>query len=361
MHVGKGAATVAPAIMAKSSPDELGERALTRTSVLCGFMNGCSGRCAQAVPQGQQFSVPPGRQCRGLVLIAALIAALSAVPAAAQDGRSPVSFDASLAVGTIDNLSQAEFSRDIVEDEFAELTLGVGYEVAAFDRRVQAVGRAFFEAREISDVSGLGHWGGGAELNVEALLTRSTLPPFLLASLRAEGQEYDFRQRDSSIYPGSVEVGSNIGPRTVVTVGGEYRDRQARSDVFDLEEWSAFVSLSLDLGSAWQLDLRAAYVDGDVWSSIQAELPNGQPVDDIFDLIAASEVIQRDDAFNDAIDGLWFVYRLPAESQEYSLRVSRRFRERWSVGFEWQEIRVRGDRDNDYDNRILQLSVGFDL
>lgn len=298
-----------------------------------------------------------------LMPAAALLIALMAPPVLAepQNTESPFSFDLAAAVGTIDNLSQAEFSRDIVDDEFADLVLGANYLLPAFNRRIEATGRLFLEGRALSDVSGLGHWGGGGELNIEARLTNAALPPFLRAQIRAEGQEYQFKQRDSSIYTGRLELGSNFGPRTVVTVGGEYRDRQARSDVFDLSEWSAYLGVSIDLGPAWQLEARAAYVDGDVWSAIQAELPSGSPVSDIFDLIAASEVIQRDDAFNDAVDGLWFAYRLPAESQEYSLVLSRRISDRWSVAFEWQEILVRGDRDNDYDNRILQLSLGFEL
>lgn len=305
----------------------------------------------------------PGRLSPVTLSVNALLIALCTPPVLAQDQNndSPLSLDASLALGTIDNLSQAEFSRDIVDDEFAGLSLGASYQLPAFTRRIEATGRVFLEGRALSDVSGLGHWGGGAELDIEARLTNAPLPPFLRAQIRAEGQEYEFKQRDSSIYTGRLEIGANFGPRTVVTVGGEYRDRQARSDVFDLSEWSAYLGLSIDLGPAWQLEARAAYVDGDVWSAIQAELPDGSPVDDIFDLIAASEVIQRDDAFNDAVDGLWFAYRLPAESQEYSLVLSRRIAERWLLAFEWQEILVRGDRDNDYDNRILQLSLGFQL
>lgn len=282
-------------------------------------------------------------------------------PAEAQLAVSPLRLDADISLAAVDNVSQAERGRDIVEDEFAEATLGAGYDVSLFNGRLDASGRAFFKGREHADVEGLGNWGGGAELGLEGRFTDSPLPPFYRLLLRAEGEEYDFSQRDSTVYTGRLEVGTNLGPRTVVTLGGEYRDRQARSEVFDLSQWSAFLTGSVDLGNEWQLGARAAWVDGDVWSAVQVELPNGDTVNDIFNLIAAADVIQRDDAFNDAFDGLWFVYRLPAESQEYSLSLSRSFGERYSISFEWLEVRVQGERDNDYDNRILRLSLGIEI
>ncbi|MBX3707818.1 MAG: hypothetical protein KF911_14395 [Pseudomonadales bacterium] len=272
---------------------------------------------------------------------------------------SPPQFDVRAAVGTNDNMGQAERGRDIVDDRFFELTAGAGYRLTLFNGWLDATGRGFLAAQRFSKIKGLGHYGGGLELGLEGRLGSSSLPPFYRVLLRAKGEEYDFQQRDSTVLTGSLTVGTNIGPRTTVALGGEYRDRRARSDVFDLREWSAFIDAGYEFAPNWRLGARATYTDGDVWSTIQAVLPDGQPVDDIFDLIAASKVIQRDDAFNDELAGQWFVYRLPATTGKYSLGVTRSINERFALGLEWLEIRVKAKRDNDYDNRLLQLS--FDV
>ena len=274
---------------------------------------------------------------------------------------SPLQIDTRLSLGFVDNVGQAQRKRDTREDEFAELEVGAGYQTTLFNGRLDASGRGFLTAREHFDVDGLSHWGGGAELGLDWRLTNSPLPPFARLSLRIEGEEYDFKQRDSNVFTGGVEIGANFGPRTVLSAGGEYRDRQSRSKVFDLEQWSGFLNAKVDLGDVWQLGARAEYIDGDVWSSVQVVPPDGPPVDDIFNLIAAASIIQRDDAFNDAFDGDWFVYRLPAKRQEYSVSLSRALGNRLAVSFEWLEVRVQGERNNDYDNRVLQLSLGFQL
>ncbi|MEE4300995.1 MAG: hypothetical protein V2J24_16260 [Pseudomonadales bacterium] len=317
-----------------------------------------ASRCWPAVAGSRGACILPASRPFLARLLCALIVSVGA-PAQAEPASSPFGFDASIAGASVDNVSQAERGRDIVADEFAEAILGASYTRTLMSGRVDASLRGFLQGREQREVTGLGHYGGGVEISLDTRLTSSPLPPFLRIGLRAEGQDFDFTQRDSDVYTGTVELGTNIGPRAVVSVGGEYRDRQARSEVFDLTQWSAFLGASVDLGSSWQLDARAAYVDGDVWSTARVVLPNGDAVNDIFDLIAAAEVIQRDDAFNDAFDGTWFVYRLPAESQEYSLVLSRTLGQRANIAFEWVEVRIKGERDNDYDNRVLRLSLGF--
>lgn len=272
---------------------------------------------------------------------------------------APPQFNATLSQGFIDNTGQAERTRDIIDDNFTELELGVGYQFEMFQGRLETSARGFVAAMEQYQVEGLSRIGGGGTLGLNWRLTNSPLPPTLRVALRFETEDYDFQQRDSDIYTGSIEFGMNFGPRTVVSVGGKYRDRRARSEVFDINQWSGFLSADVDIGLSWNLSLRAEHIDGDVWSTVQTAPPNGPPVDDIFNLIAASIVLQRDDAFNDALAGEWFVYRLPAERQEYSLNLTRNLGERFKLNFEWLEVRVHGALDNDYDNRVLQASLGF--
>jgi hypothetical protein len=291
-----------------------------------------------------------------LFLIMPLLGASSAL---ADVLLSPLQLDARLALGHNDNMGQAERNRDIVDDQFAEITADAGYRLTLFNGWVDAYGQALVSAQQFADLDGLGHVGGGVEVGLEGRLGKSTLPPFYRVSVRVKGEDYDFKQRDSTIYTGNLLLGSNLGPRTVLAIGGEYRDRQAKSDVFDLSEWSAFIDAGYEFRPTWRLGARATYTDGDVWSTIQAVSPGGQPLDDIFDLVAAAKVIQRDDAFNDAFDGLWFVYRLPATSGKYSLNLSKALSQRMALSIEWLEIRVKAERNNDYDNRLVQIS--FDL
>ena len=291
--------------------------------------------------------------------LVALSSVLLSFDVAAQLVISPAQFDVKVSAGHNANVNQAERSVDIVDDRFLEFSSGAGYRVSFSGGRVDAFGRAFVSAQEFADVKGLGHRGGGLEAGVEGAITNSPLPPFYRLSVRVTGEDYDFKQRDSTVYTGDLLVGANITPRTIVSLGGEYRAREARSDVFDLSEWSVFADLGVEIAPSLRAGLRMTYTDGDVWSTIQAIRPNGEARDDIFDLIAAATAIQRDEAFNAEFEGVWFAYRLPATTGRLSLTVDKTFRERWSVGLQWLEIRVKADRDNDYDNRLFRLSLGL--
>lgn len=270
---------------------------------------------------------------------------------------SPPQFDARVEVGIVDNVAQAQLNRDVIDDRLVEANAGVGYGLTVFDGRLDLTGRGFLAGRAQDDVTGLGHWGGGIELGLDGRLTDSALPPFYQVKLRAAGEDYEFKQRDSTIYTGEALVGTNLGVRTTLSAGGGYQRREARSKVFDLTEWSAFIDADVEINPVWSAGLRVIYTDGDVWSSATTVLPNGQPVNDIFDLIAASRVIQRDDALDDAFPGGWFAYRLPATTVEAAASVTRAFGERFAVSIEWIEVRVDARRGIDYDNRVLKLAL----
>ena len=112
-------------------------------------------------------------------------------------------------------------------------------------------------------------------------------------------------QRDSTVTRTQLFVTRRFTDRITMSVGGEYRNADSRSMVFDLEDSRLFWNVDYLLMQKYALYFTYSHLRGDVFSSAQRVFCNGAFATDILPLINAATAIEGDDAYNETFCGGW--------------------------------------------------------
>ena len=142
-----------------------------------------------------------------------------------------------------------------------------------------------------------------------------------------------------------------------MSVGGEYRNADSRSMVFDLEDSRLFWNVDYLLMQKYALYFTYSHLRGDVFSSAQRVFCNGAFATDILPLINAATAIEGDDAYNETFCGGWIAYRLDGTTNTYVGGVNMPFGKSMSLDFSFMHVNVEADLDNHYERNLVRASL----
>ncbi len=273
----------------------------------------------------------------------------------AADNR-PWWVDAGVELGRNDNIGNAERSRDIVEDNFATITFGAGYNLQLDPLQSVSV-RGFVETEQVQEVRTLSRYTGGAELSYRLQMNQSPAAPALEAGATAQLDDYDHNQRDSTITTVHLAAIQPIGERAQVSVGIEYQTRDSSGSVWDLNHVRGFLTGDFAFLPGWAAYGSYSYTDGDVASTVRTVFPNGVQAGDIFGLVNAAKDIEPDQAFNEEFSGRWLAYRLAAKTNTFKAGLRKDLGQGVTADLSLVRVLVDAKGDNEYQNWIYRASL----
>lgn len=297
------------------------------------------------------------RRCLRAAVLAVGLPLLSLQPCLSHAGDDgPWQLDAGVTLARNDNIGNAERSRDIVDDNFAILTLGAGYRWQ-FDMQQSLFARGFLETEQLEEVRDLSRYTLGGQLNYRYRINPKPDSLSLQANLIAQVDEYEHSQRDSNIITAQLVASQPIGERVTTSVGVEYRSRDSSGSVWDLNQARGFLSGQFAFRPTWSAYGTYSYIDGDVASTAQTVFKDGTPADDIFGLVSAAKDIEPDKAFNNEFDGNWLAYRLSAFTHTVKLGMKKDFANDFGLDLSVLRVIVNAKEDNEYKNWVYRLSL----
>lgn len=250
------------------------------------------------------------------VLAGALCGPVLTLPARALD------FGAGAAYAYDDNVTRAENAGDVLSDRFFALSVNAArsFQLSSHTRVVAGLvaGGEFF-----GEYDRLSRYFGEIQGELQYRSSGEFAAPTFGLFLRAALDEYDSGLRDGTRYSAGVRVLKPLTDRIEVFAALAYNKRNAKNAVFDTEDYSARVNFDYALTRRSTFYLGAEYRSGDVVSTSRPTAP----------LIAAADVIERDDAFTDTER---FAYRLKADTVIATLGYNWAFGERHSLDFSWR-------------------------
>lgn len=264
--------------------------------------------------------------------------------------------DVEAALGTNSNVGQAEKHRDIINDRFAVLTAGGTFHHDLDPQRSIGL-RGFVETEQFQEVRGLSRLSAGGKFIFSGRVGAGPIVPSYQFNTMVRVDQYDHKQRDSTVVTAQLFVSQPFGPRLTATTGVEYRHRDSSGTVFDLTDQRWFLSGHYAFPPGWTVYSTYNFIYGDVWSTAQVRFCNGAQAPDIFGLISASDAKEPDDAFNSAFCGHWLAYRLKAHTNTLKLGVNKDLGHGMALDVSFLAVWVKANGDNNYNTRIFRASL----
>ena len=252
------------------------------------------------------------------------------LPALAID---PASFriNADITATLDDNQSRAERARDQVEDISASMMLNLSY------------------------FRPLGQRGSSLALRWQPSSAFSA--PIVEWNVSVQDDNIGADQRDSTVIKTQLFVTRRFTDRITMSLGGEYRNADSTSTVFDLEDSRFFWNFDYLLMQKYALYFTYSHLQGDVFSSAQRIFCNGAFATDILPLINASTAIEGDDAYNEIFCGEWIAYRLDGKTNTYVGGVNMPIGKSMSLDVSLMHVDVQADLDNNYERNLVRASL----
>ncbi len=242
---------------------------------------------------------------------------LSATPAT---HAAAFTTDAEIAYTTDDNVTRAQYSADILKDQFISVTAGVNY-LQWLNTNNRVIYRGFLRADEFSKYDKLSNVTAGVNVTYQYRESGAFLAPLYGIFFKSAIDEYKSNLRDSNLYSVGVSWRKPITDRisTTAVLSGNMRDSD--SVVFDTKEVSLLLNGDYMLGSRWTVYLTYNYLKGDIVStSVYTTSPRLNFVDN-------AEVINADDAFASGA----VAYRLNAQTNVVALGTNFKLAEKHSL------------------------------
>lgn len=212
-----------------------------------------------------------------------------------------------------DNLSQANYERDRVEDisTLFQLDNSVTHQVNPAHMLTFGL---FFGAEVYDDIDPLSHGTLGFRGAWRSIHKAGFTQPLFEVNLSTQYDDHGVEQRDSQVTQVQFFMTRRFTDRITNTVGGDYRWRDSSGIVFDTEQARVFLNLDYRVWKEVSVYLTGSHARGDVVSSSQIRFCNGVQANDILPLVNAADAIEPDEAFNEALCGEWVAYRGKADT-----------------------------------------------
>lgn len=264
--------------------------------------------------------------------------------------------DAEVAAAYDDNVGRAQRQRDIVNDKPLFGSLGLAYNREFASEKAMTL-RGFLEAEKFSEVADLSRIAAGGQFIYRWQNVLGFSAPFYQFNTSVKFEEYEFKQRDSTILRSQFIASKRVTDRILATSGLEYTYRDSSGLVFDQQQSRWFVNADYSSRSGWAVYGTYSFIHGDTWSTSQAIFCNGLAAPDIFGLVSWAEAIEQDDAFNKAYCGTWVSYRLDASTNMLVAGVNKGIGHSMAFDFSVTRVFVNGAGTNEYDRTIVNASL----
>ena len=266
--------------------------------------------------------------------------------------KSPWSYNARLTLGSDDNLTQAQRSRDKAEDTSVEVGVSTAYSRLINNKQ----GYTFvifgtYKAQNKFDNFNTGKIGGSAVYRFQPVL--GFTQPFYKASATVKAEELKFDQRDSTIYEYRLSATKRITDRLTANLGIGHDERDSDGTVFDQKRNRAFLGFDLRLNNKSLIYTNYNYIDGDTNSTIFTGVVDSS----LFGVIAASEARERDQAISDHAGGIWMAYKVDAKTNTYTLGYNRAIGSGMAVDLSALYVDVETEGNGEYQRLITRLSL----
>jgi len=268
----------------------------------------------------------------------------------------PWSVDVKIDGGKNNNIGNADRGRDMVDENFGILTVGGNYRWSFGPQAITA--RLFAETEQTEKIRDLSRYTGGGQLRYHRQLGSLPTSPSVEANVTAQVDDYDVKQRDSTIISTQLSATQPIGGRAQLSVGAEYWYRDSEGSVWDLDHVRGFLNGGVSILRGWSTYGTYSFLKGDVASTAQTRFSDGSVPGDIFGLIDAAKAIEPDDAFNNEYpDRRWTAYRLSAISHAVKIGIKKQFAHDFTLDVSAFSVWVNAKADNEYDTQIYRASL----
>lgn len=281
----------------------------------------------------------------GLALITTVVAPVWAV----QD-KSPWSTNARITIGSDDNLSQAQDSRDKAEDIFTEISGNVAYSRLRNIRQGYTLA-GFAKLRQYNDFDSMSSvtLGGSAIYRYQPKL--GFTQPFYQISFTTKVEEFEFVQRDSTYYELKLQAKKRLTDRISLALGLAHETKQSEGIVFDSDRSRFFLNSDWRIFSPGVFYASYSYVVGDSTSTIfTGRTPS-------YSLIAAAEAREFDQALTKHAPGNWLAYRIPSKAHSLTLGYNYPISPSMALDFSTLYADVAADGDNEYQRLQTRFSL----
>lgn len=256
------------------------------------------------------------------------------------------------------NVGRAQFTRDVIGEYQGAVELGLAYD---FDLGLfQALSaRGFAETQVHQTLKPLDQVSYGGELSYRFQFALGFYEPFITLSLRAQDDDVQDDMRDAGTTTFALQASRRLSDSFTGTLGIERRQTDSDSRVFDVDTDRAFINLDYRMEQGWVGFLTLGYLRGQTVSSAQLALCDGTRPQDIFPLLAASQVIEPDQAFNEALCGDWLSYRLEANTKtlQFGLNKSVSHALALDLSVLWVDTEAALDAQVNYQRRIARVGL----
>lgn len=266
--------------------------------------------------------------------------------------------DVSLTIGTNDNLGRAELNRDIVDDDFASITAGIGRTLQLNPAQTLSM-RGFAQREQWKTVTEMSKTSLGGRVATDWIPFIGDAPIAYDFNMQLRLDQFGVKQRDSTVFTSQLIASKPIGDRFQASLGVEYNDNDSEGTVWDLHHVRGFLTGTFIFYPRWSAHGTYSYIDGLIWSTVQTTFADGTAANDIFGLISASEAIEPDEAFNDAFCGEceWHAYRLEAETNVFELGLDGELDHNIGLNLSFLAIDVKANGNNDYKINVITAGV----
>jgi len=256
-----------------------------------------------------------------------------------------------------ENINRGFFENDVHDDQRSQFVAGLRSEIeidnlSAFFISVNYMNESYSEFDKLSSNRVLGRIDYIFQTGL-----RFTHPSYTL-SLEIEEGDYDSELRDSTTLMATAKLLKRFTTRIKVSTGLSYSNREADTNVFDIDTKRVFALLDYTVAPKVSLYASYAIQDGASVSTITTTDPDllAQQVGyaTINEADAAGALLP-DDAFGGVVAGQ-FAYQNQAETSIGEVGVNYSFNSHHAFDVSVQSVTTKLDTGLDYDNYLIAVS-----
>lgn len=293
---------------------------------------------------------------RGAVSGALVVSLLSAPVQAAGKKKLPFAGSAELLYINDDNLTQAEASNNIVEDDSVMLNATISLDKVYSLRRVVGV-HAFAETQAWSEISSLNRTAYGLRADMRMTPKLSFTAPIYQVSAEISNQDFDSDIRDATKTKIQFFATKPLTQTIRGTLGIDHENNDSDGLAFDTTISRFFAHADLAIDDSWGVYGSYSFSTGDFVSSAQQRLCDGSLATGLLPLVSQADEIEPDAALNDELCGDWLAYKIDADANVFKTGVRKSFGNKISTDFSVLFADIEAEDSVGYERMIFNAAV----
>lgn len=259
-----------------------------------------------------------------------------------------LSWDAELSFTRDDNVTRAQRSADILDDQFYGITVGASF-LQWLNANHRMLYRGFLRREEYNKYDGLSNTSAGGQITYQYRASGTFTAPTYAVFYRGVRAEYESELRDSDFYTLGASWRKPVTDKItgLISLSGTLRESDGRA--FDTKEVSLLGNLDYALNERWTLYHTHNYLKGDIVSTVNPLLYPS------LNIVNAAEVVDVDDAFPNT-GATRSVYRLNAVTRVFTLGANLRIGEKHSLDISSRYAESRADAGIRYERWLHSIA-----